>query len=93
MKPYYYIYRVGGSHPKTKHFTVEFAISESNRLAAQHPGETFEILICVATTRCTTPATFWMDGVNPEDLTDHIRDEAKDREVEDAEPEQFRGIE
>jgi len=27
------------------------------------------------------------------DLADHLRDEAKDREVEDAEPEQFRGIE
>ena len=68
MRPYYYIYRVGGSHPKTKHFTVESAIKESNRLAAQHPGDTFEILICVATTRCTTPTTFWLDGVNPENL-------------------------
>jgi len=27
------------------------------------------------------------------DLADHLRDEAKDREIEDAEPEQFRGIE
>jgi hypothetical protein len=27
------------------------------------------------------------------DLADQLRDEAKDREIEDAEPEQFRGIE
>jgi hypothetical protein len=63
MKPYYYIYRVGGSHPKVRHHTIESAHREAMRLAAQHPGESFEILKCIATTRTTTPQTFWMDGV------------------------------
>jgi len=65
MKPYYYIYRVGGSHPKTKHYTLESAHAESLRLAGQHPGETFEILKCIGITRTVTPQTFWMDGVIP----------------------------
>ena len=65
MKPYYYIYRVGGSHPKTKHYTLESAHAESLRLAGQHPGDTFEILQCLGMTRTTQPSTFWNDGVTP----------------------------
>ena len=65
MKPYYYIYRVGGGHPKTKHFTLDQAQKESMRLAGQYPGEAFEILLCVGITQATTPQTFWVDGVIP----------------------------
>jgi hypothetical protein len=65
MKPYYYIFRVGGSHPRIKHQTLESAHTEAMRLAAQHPGDSFEILQCLATTRTINPQTFWMDGVIP----------------------------
>ena len=65
MKPYYYIFRVGGSHPRFKHPTLESAHTEAMRLAAQHPGDSFEILQCLATTRTVNPQTFWMDGVIP----------------------------
>ena len=63
MKPYYYVYRVGGNHPKIKHYNLQSAEKESIRLAGEHPGESFEILMCIATTMTTTPHTFWMDGV------------------------------
>ena len=66
MKPYYYVFRVGGSHPRIKHVTLEDAHAESMRLAAQHPGDCFEILQCIGTTRTTTPQTFWVDGVEVE---------------------------
>ena len=63
MKPYYYVYRLGRTGPKIKHYTLKSAHTEAMRLAAQHPGDSFEILLCLATTRTTTPQTFWMDGV------------------------------
>ena len=65
MKPYYYVFRVGGSHPRIKHPTMELAHAEAMRLATQHPGDSFEILQCLGTTRTTTPQTFWVDGVIP----------------------------
>ena len=73
MKPYYYIFRVGGSHPRIKHPTLEDAASESERLAGQHPGETFEILKCLGVTRTINPQTFWMDGVVPPHLCEMHR--------------------
>ena len=64
MKPYYYIYRVGHERmPTIKHYDLESAASESERLAGQHPGETFEILMCLGITRTITPQTCWLDGV------------------------------
>jgi hypothetical protein len=65
MKTYYYIYRVGYGKPTIKHATLKQAALESERLAGQHPGETFEILKCLGITRTTTPQTFWNDGVIP----------------------------
>jgi hypothetical protein len=65
MPPYYYVYRVGYGKPTIKHATLESATTESERLAGQHPGETFEILQCLGITRTITPQTFWMDGVTP----------------------------
>jgi hypothetical protein len=66
MKPYHYVYRVSGNRgPVIKHSTVEEAVAESHRLSAQHPGEAFEILRCVAVTQTTTPTTFWNDGEEP----------------------------
>ena len=65
MKPYYYVFRVGGSHPKIKHMTLESAHDESIRPAAQPPGDSFEILQCLGVTRITMPETFWMSGINP----------------------------
>jgi len=65
MKPYFYVYRVNAQHPRVKHDTAESAAKEAERLAAQHPGETFEILQCIAITRTVNPQTFWMDGIIP----------------------------
>lgn len=65
MKPYYYIYRVGNGKSTIKHYTLEEAARESERLAAQHPGDTFEILKCIGVTRTVNPQTSWMDGVTP----------------------------
>ncbi len=65
MKPYYYVYRVNDRGPRIKHATIEEAHSEAMRLAGQHPGESFEILQCLATVRTTQPQAFWMDGVIP----------------------------
>lgn len=33
------------------------------RLSNQHPGETFEILQCLAVTRTVMAKTFWLDGL------------------------------
>jgi hypothetical protein len=63
MKTYYYVYRLGRTGPTIKHNTLKSAHTEAMRLAAQHPGDSFEILLCLATTRTATPQTFWMDGV------------------------------
>jgi hypothetical protein len=68
MKPYHYVFRVGGSNPWIKHETLQAATAESERLAAQHPGDSFEILLCMGVTRTTTPQTFWMDGVTFEEI-------------------------
>lgn len=65
MKPYFYVFRVGGSHPRIKHPTLQQAHAESLRLAAQHPGDSFEILQCLGITQTTTPQTFWNDGFGP----------------------------
>jgi len=65
MKPYYYVARVGGSPPTVKHDTLELARGEAMRLAAKHPGESFEILQCMGVARCSEPSVFWVDGVTP----------------------------
>jgi hypothetical protein len=65
MKPYYYVNRIGGERPTVKHNSLKQAQNESLRLANKHPGQSFEILICIGITRTTKPGTFWMDGVEP----------------------------
>lgn len=65
MRPYYYIHRDGGFPPSVKHSSLDLAHKESIRLSNQHPGEAFEILVCIGITRTTRPDTFWMDGVTP----------------------------
>lgn len=65
MKPYYYVYRVGNRAPTVRHATPALAAAEAERLAAQHPGDTFEVLQCLAVTRTTTPVTEWLDGCGP----------------------------
>ena len=63
MKPYYYVYRTDQSRgPKIQHATLAEALTESERLADQHPGSVFEILQCLGISRCTQASTFWMDG-------------------------------
>ena len=65
MKPYYYIFRVGGGHPRIKHPTLESAHTEAMRLAAQHPGDSFEIRQCLGVSSVPKASTFWMDGAEP----------------------------
>lgn len=68
MKSYYYVYRVGHKHPTVRHATPALAAAEAERLAAQHPGDTFEVLQCLAITRTVVPpVTFWLDGCGPEE--------------------------
>jgi hypothetical protein len=63
MSPYYYVYRVGNKFPTLKHQTLTSAVTEAERLSNQHPGETFEILQCLAITRTVMAKTFWLDGL------------------------------
>jgi len=65
MKPYYYVFRVGGSHPRIKHTSLESADHEALRLSSQHPGDAFEILLCLGVTQTTKPETVWSDGLEP----------------------------
>lgn len=65
MKPYFYVFRVGGDTPAIKHATLALAQKESERLASKHPGQIFEILQCLGISRVQTAQTFWMDGVVP----------------------------
>jgi hypothetical protein len=71
MKPYYYVYRVGGKFPTVQHYTLTSAKKEAERLSNQHPGEVFEILQCLAITRTVLAQTFWMDGVTTLDTENH----------------------
>ena len=68
MKPYYRILRLNhGRAPTVQHATLKEAETEALRLAGQHPGETFEILVCLGIARTTTPSIFWNDTVeNPD---------------------------
>jgi hypothetical protein len=64
MKKYYYVYRVGRQkRPAVKHFLLADAVKEAERLAAQHPGEAFEILEAIAITQATAVQTIWMEGI------------------------------
>lgn len=65
MKPYYCIRHVGPPN-STPHATAALAAAEAERLAAQHPGDTFEVLQCLAITRTSAPSTFWFDDCGPE---------------------------
>jgi hypothetical protein len=65
MKPYYYVQRVGHQAAVVRHTTPVLAAKEAERLASKHPGETFEVLQCIAITRCTQLSTTWMDDCDP----------------------------
>jgi hypothetical protein len=65
VKAYYYVYRVGHGKPTVQHPTLEEATREALRLSGQHPGETFEILKCLARARTVTPSLTWAEGNEP----------------------------
>ena len=69
MKPYYYVYRVGGNAPTKRHETIELAKIEAERLAQQHPGKVFEIGQCLGFSHVIKASTFFFDGVLPETET------------------------
>lgn len=68
MKIYYYVYEYGNRAPRVRHATLKQAESEAMRLAQASPGSTFEILASIGITRMSLPQTFWMDGINPENI-------------------------
>ena len=65
MKPFYCVSKSSGHPPSARHLTLESARLESLRLAALHPGQSFEILMCVGITQTSEASTFWMDGLEP----------------------------
>ena len=66
MKPYYYVYRYQKQAPKVRHASLAEAQDEAERLAAENPGISFEILKAIAISAVVKPtSTFWMDGENP----------------------------
>ena len=65
MKPYYYVFKSSGHPPSKRHESVYDAQKESLRLSALHPGQAFEILMCIGITQTVKPSTFWMDGLEP----------------------------
>lgn len=65
MKPYYYVNRAGGSPSHFRYHTLESANNKALAMAAQFPGESYEIMQCLGITRAANPQTFWMDGVIP----------------------------
>ena len=66
MKPYFYVYRYQDRAPVVRHPTLELAQAEAERLAAQHPGTSIEILKAVGLASVRGPAsTFFMDGEGP----------------------------
>ena len=69
MKPYYYVNRRGDRAPLVQHSTLQDALFESNRLAKKHPGQAFEILAVMGITMSREVNTFWMDGIEFQNLT------------------------
>jgi hypothetical protein len=65
MKPYYYVFKSSGHPPSKRHGSLHSAHVEALRLAALHPGSSFEILKCLGIAQTASPSTFWMDGINP----------------------------
>jgi hypothetical protein len=64
MTPYYYVYNSSGARPSYRHKSLESAVAEAERLAAQHPAVTFEVLQCVALSSTPKPkaSTFFLDA-------------------------------
>jgi len=65
MKPYYSVVKSSELPPWERHLTLKYARLESLRLATLHPGQSFEILMCIGITRPSEPSTLWMDGLEP----------------------------
>lgn len=68
MKIYYYVYDSGNKAPRVRHATLEQAEAEAKRLAQSFPGYAFEILAAIGITSVPKAQTFWMDGINPENI-------------------------
>jgi hypothetical protein len=68
MNPFYYIYHPQAvyNEPKVKYKTLADAKIAAERLALKHPDDTFEILMCVAISRCPKNITFFLEGIDPE---------------------------
>lgn len=69
MKPYYYVYRTGGKAPFIKHYSIQDAQREAERLSPNYPNSEFEILMCVAITKITNVSTKFSEGIEAESLT------------------------
>jgi hypothetical protein len=67
--PHFYVYRIGHNIPTVKHQTMSTAVQEAERLAGQHPGETFEVLECRSITRTKTPETVYTRAEGEEEAS------------------------
>jgi hypothetical protein len=63
MKPYYYVFKTSGQPPNKRHKTIKSARLESLRRASLHPGQSFEILMCLGITQTSKASTFWINGM------------------------------
>lgn len=66
MKPHYQVYSESVDIREfTKFATLQEATLHAEEQAKKHPGENYEILMCVGISRTNTECTFWMDGITP----------------------------
>jgi len=75
MKSYYYVNHVKEGHLTVRHPNLHAAHVDALRLSTSHPGEIFEILMCLGITRTSEASTFWMDGVNPYQSTNQSNEQ------------------
>jgi hypothetical protein len=84
MKPYYYVFKSSGHPPSKRHESVYEAQKESLRLSALHPGQAFEILMCIGITQTVNEAEkmLWgMDWSNRYAFNDNLANTLKGRTV------------
>lgn len=68
MTPYYYITINGKTIDGRRYKTQREAEKVAWIAATNSNGANIEICRCIAVTKLTTPATFWMDGEEPSEI-------------------------
>lgn len=65
MQPYYVVIRRGGKAPTVNYEDIVKACEESRRLAAQHPGEVFEVAMVFAVSQTKGVVTTIAEDLKP----------------------------